>query len=150
MKLIRWSGMVAGMVALLAGCSELTGITGREMDLERARRLWDARGVDDYTMRVRLMGAWFGGVAVIQVRNGVPVSVEPQDGYGTGGAELWSRYDTVEELFGVLEYAAQEDADHVQATFHERYGLPVEVSIDFSERAADDEFGFLVETFDRR
>jgi hypothetical protein len=149
MKLIRRMGMVAGMFALLAACSEPTAITGDEMELEMARRKWDAQQVDDYRMQVRLVGAWFGGAAVIHVRNGVPVSVEPVGNQsGAGTSELWSYYDTVEELFAVVERAVEEDAYHLDATFNARYGLPVDVFVDQIENAVDDEHGFIVETFD--
>lgn len=149
MKLPGRMGMVAGMAALLAACSEPTGVTGERMELARARQLWDTRGVDDYRMQVRLVGAWFGGAAVIHVRNGAPVSVEPlgrQGGAGVG--ELWSHYDTVEELFAVVQRAVEYPADHIDATFHGRYGLPVDVAVDLEEQMADDEHGFIVETFD--
>lgn len=149
MKLIRRMGMVAGTLALLAACSDPTAITGEEMEMELARRKWDAQQVDDYRMQVRLVGAWFGGAAVIHVRNGVPVSVEPVGNQsGAGGSELWSRYDTVEELFAVLERAVEEDAYRIDATYEGSYGLPVDVFVDLIENAVDDEHGFIVETFD--
>ncbi len=149
MKLSRWKVMAAACVALLAACDDPTSITGEQMELERARQLWEAEGVDDYRMQVRLTGAWFGGAAVIHVRNGVPVSVEPVgESLGETG-DLWSHYDTVEELFAILQRAVDEDADHIDASFHARYGLPVDVYIDFRESWADDESGFIVETFDR-
>ena len=150
MRLSARFGMVAGCVALLAACDDPSGVTGERMEMERARALWSAEGVDDYRMQVRLVGAWFGGAAVIHVRNGVPVSVETvEPGDGRTIAEVWSHYDTVEELFGILQHAVDEDADHIDATFHARYGLPVQVSIDYRESWADDEQGFIVETFDR-
>lgn len=150
MKLTGWKMLVAGSIALLAACDDPTGITGERMELARARQLWSAEDVDDYRMRVRLVGAWFGGAAVIHVRNGVPVSVEPvEPGDGQTIAGVWSHYDTVEELFGILQHALDEEADDIDATFHARYGLPVHVSIDYREAWADDEQGFIVETFDR-
>lgn len=149
MKLIRRMG-VLGSFALLAACSEPTAITGEEMELELARRKWDAQQVDDYRMQVRLVGAWFGGAAVIHVRNGVPVSVEPVGNQsGAGTSELWSHYDTVEELFAIVKRAVDEDAHRLDATFSARYGLPVDVFVDPIENAVDDEHGFIVETFDK-
>jgi len=150
MRLLGRFGMVAACVALLAGCDDPTGIAGERMELARARQLWSAEGVDDYRMQVRLVGAWFGGAAVIHVRNGVPVSVERVgEGGGEAPGEVWSHYDTVDELFGILQHAVDEEADQIDATYHARYGLPVQVSIDYRENWADDEQGFIVETFDR-
>ena len=150
MRRLRRSGMIAAGVLMLAGCGDPTRITGERMELETAKRLWDAQGVEDYRMTVRLTGAWVGGSAVIQVRNGVPVSVQPQ-GQGTPTfADIWSGYDTVEELFAIVQRAVDEQADHIDASFHARYGLPVTVAIDVRESWADDEHGFIVETFDRQ
>ena len=151
MKLSGLKGLVAACVAVLAACDGgLTGVTGEQMELARARRLWSANGIDDYRMTVRLGGAWFSGKAVIEVRNGVPVSVQPVEPANGVTAELWANYDTVEEMFGVLQHAADEDAFRIDATFHTRYGVPVDVFIDPGESWADDEHGFIVETFDAR
>ena len=152
MKLSGKKMMIAGCAALLAACSDgPTGIVGTQMEMHRARQTWNSQGVDDYRMTVRLTGAWFGGSAVVTVRDGVPVSVQPVgDGnIGPGAGDLWSHYDTVEELFGIVEHAIDENADRLHATFHDRYGIPVEVDIDYRENWADDEQGFAVETFDR-
>lgn len=139
---------MVGLAALLGACSDdPTGIAGTRMEMERARQIWNARDVDDYRMTVRLTGAWFNDSAVITVRDGVP-SVQMAGEQGSMAGELWSRYDTVEELFGVVQKAIEDDADHLDATFNARYGLPIEVDIDYSERAADDELGFIVEAFD--
>ena len=149
MKLAGRMGMIAGCAALLGACSnDPTGIVGTRMEMERAQQVWDAQNVDDYRMTVRLIGAWFGGSAVITVRDGVPVSVEPGDEQGEAAGEVWSHYDTVEELFGIVQNAIDENADRLDAAFHDRYGLPVEVSIDYREEWVDDESGFIVEAFD--
>lgn len=149
MKLTGRMMMIAGCAALLGACSgDPTGIVGTRMEMDRARQIWDAQHVDDYRMTVRLTGAWFGGSAVIVVRDGVPVSVQPVGEQGGASGELWSHYDTVEELFGIVQHAIDENADRLDATFNARYGLPVQVSIDFREAWVDDESGFIVATFD--
>jgi hypothetical protein len=136
-------------MALAACGGDLTGVTGEKMELAAARRLWEHEGVDDYRMTVRLTGAWLGGAAVIAVRNGVPVSVRPMGELGPESSGMFSGYDTVEELFGILEHAVAENADHIDATYHARYGVPVDVYVDYRESWVDDESGFVVETFDR-
>jgi hypothetical protein len=136
---------VMACVAMLAACSDATGADGRR-DIADARRLWDSRDVDDYRMTVQLGGAWIGGAAVIQVRDGVPVSVQPV-GEQTLPPEAFGAYDTVEELFAVLDNAVENDADRIDATFHDRLGIPLEVYIDVRTTWADDEHGFAVESF---
>jgi hypothetical protein len=152
MKLSGWKGLVAACVAVLAACDGggLTGVTGEQMELARARQLWNQHGTDDYRMTVRLTGAWFGGKAVIVVRDGEPVSVQPVEPGNGVTVSLWESYDTVEELFGVLQRAVEDDAFRIDASYHAGYGVPVDVFIDHREGWADDEHGFVVETFDRQ
>lgn len=148
MKLSGRKCVFAACLAVLAACDgDPTGVVGEPMELATALRMWDVRGTDDYRMTVRLRGAWSGGKAVIEVRNGVPVSVQPGSGMAP---EVFSEYDTVDELFGLLQSAVDDDAFRIDATFHPRLGLPAEVMIDPGEFWADDEYGFAVETFDRQ
>ena len=145
----RWV-LFAGCLAVLAACEgEPTAIVAERMELSAARQLWNAQGMDDYRMRVRTTGAWGGAAAVITVRDGVPVSVKLVGEEGPGFDWLFNDYDTVEELFAILDHAVAEDADHIDAAYHSQYGLPVEVFIDYRETWADDEQGFIVETFER-
>lgn len=146
MKLSRRYGVMA-CVAMLGACSDPTGPEGERMELERARGLWNSAAVDDYRMTVRLGGAWLSGAAVIQVRDGVPVSVRSVDDGRAPAPEHFARYDTVEELFGVLAHAVEEDADRIDATFHARLGVPLQVYVDVRETWIDDEHGFTVESF---
>lgn len=152
MKRSVWTMMMAGCVALLAACNEApTEVVPAEMELQQARALWEARGADDYDMRVRLTGAWFNGAAEIWVRGGTPVWVHPV-GPNSGGlsAQVFSSYDTVEEMFRMLELADREGASLVEAAYHAEYGLPVDVFIDWRQTHVDDESGFIVESFELR
>lgn len=151
MKLAVWKGVAAGCLALLAACSgNPTGIERANMQLDAARALWDARGTDDYEMTVRLTGAWFGGAAVIRVRDGVPVSVQPT-GPGDGTSpEVFASYDTVEELFAIVERAVEQNAYRLDAEYHARLGLPVDVYVDMEQNVVDEEHGFIVEAFEEQ
>jgi Family of unknown function (DUF6174) len=146
MRLARRFGVVA-WVAMLAACSDATGIDGEPMDLSQAQRLWEARQVDDYRMTVRLGGAWISGTAVIQVRDGITVSVQSVGDRQPLPVEEFASYDSVEDLFAVLQYAVEGGADGIDAQFHSRYGVPVQVHIDPSSGWLDDEHGFWVESF---
>lgn len=150
MKLSRLRLMAATSLALLAACSDPAGITGARFELDRARQLWEGRQVADYDMTVRLTGAWVTGAAQIQVRGGVPVSVQPAGEGNRLTAEAFQDHDTVEELFGVLQRAVDEYADRIDAEFDAHYGVPLDVYVDFRESWADEEHGFIVEAFERR
>jgi hypothetical protein len=150
MKLSRLNVLASASVSLLAACSDPAGITGERFELERARNLWEDRAVADYDMTVWLTGAWVTGGAQIQVRGGVPVSVQPVSEGNRLPPEAFRDYDTVEELFGVLRHAVDEGADRIDAEFDARYGVPVDVYVDYRETWADDEHGFTVEAFESR
>jgi hypothetical protein len=148
MKLSGRKGVLAACLAVLAACDGgPTGIVGERMELIAARRTWSARNLVDYTMTVRLTGAWFAGAAQIRVRNGEPVSVQPVDPGNGLTPEMFRGYDTVEELFGIVENAVAENAFRLDAEYHSRYGLPVDVYVDLLENAVDEEHGFIVESF---
>ncbi|HEX6373671.1 MAG TPA: DUF6174 domain-containing protein [Longimicrobium sp.] len=143
---------MAACLAALAACSEegpAEPVVGERMELAAARGLWSAHGTDDYRMTVRLTGAWWNGAAVIRVRNGVPVSVQSVAGGSEVPREVWRGYDTVDELFALVERAVQENAHFMEAEYHSSYGLPVDVFVDMRQNMVDDEQGFIVETFDR-
>lgn len=145
---MKRSRLVVACLAMLAACGDATGVESAPMELERARGLWDARGVEDYRMTVRLTGAWIGGAAEIQVRGGVPVSVRAVGMPEGIPAEAFRHYDTVEELFAILQHAVDDDAERIAAEYHPRLGVPVEVYIDHRLNSVDDEHGFIVEAFD--
>jgi phage gp36-like protein len=150
MNLSRLNVLAIASVTLLAACSDPAGITGKRFELERARHLWEDRAVADYDMTVRLTGAWLSGAAQIQVRGGVPVSVQAVSQGNQLPPEAFRDYDTVEELFGILQHAVDEGADRIDAEFDARYGVPLDVYVDYRETWADDEHGFTVEAFERR
>ncbi|HEX5869907.1 MAG TPA: DUF6174 domain-containing protein [Longimicrobium sp.] len=141
-------GLVVACLAALAACGDATGVVSAPMELERARGLWNARGVEDYRMTVRMTGAWAGGAAEIQVRDGVPVSVQPVGLPAGIPAEAFREHDTVEELFAILQHAVDHEAEGISAEYHPRLGVPVDVYIDHRRTTADDEHGFIVESFD--
>jgi hypothetical protein len=150
MNLFRLRLLAVTSLALLAACSDPAGITGKRFELERARQLWEDRQVADYDMTVQLTGAWVTGAAEIQVRGGVPVSVQAVGEGNRLPVEAFREYDTVEELFAVLQHAVDEDADRIDAQFDARFGVPVDVYVDYRESWADDEHGFIVESFEGR
>ncbi len=62
----------------------------------------------------------------------------------TGEVPDPGRFGPVGELFEFLQDAIGRDAVRIDATFHPELGYPVEVFVDFDERLADEERGFMV------
>jgi hypothetical protein len=147
MRLSGRMGMVAGLAAMLAACGNVTGSGEDPMEFGRAFELWNSKGIDDYRMTVRLQGGWLGGAAVIEVREGVPVSVRPIAPSEGLPPEAFRDFDTVDELFGILISALDHDADRIDAKYDRWLGVPVDVYIDPDASAVDEEHGFVIEAF---
>ncbi|HZG44199.1 MAG TPA: DUF6174 domain-containing protein [Longimicrobium sp.] len=148
MNLLRRTAAAVASVVALSACAGSPTLADEKARMERNRQVWIAQGIDDYRMTVRLQGGWFSGSVVVEVRDGVPVSRhtpanEPQQ----VPPEAFAEYDTVEELFAILERAFENDADDVDATYDPTLGLPLDVFIDPMKNAIDEEHGFVVQGF---
>ncbi len=137
--------IAAALTVALAGCSLANG------DLRENRARWQEVGVDSYRYVLRV-GCFcppeITDPVVVEVRDGVVASVTSQ---ATGLAVEWPEsfvaYDTVEELFDVVGNALDRGADELSVAYHDEYGVPVSIEIDYSERVADDEMGLYVDDF---
>jgi hypothetical protein len=113
----------------------------RRDDLERGRSRWAAQGAAayryTYTKLCECIPGFTGPVS-ITVRGGsidvlVPLApgvVVPQ--------EQWSAFDTVEELFALIESAIRDDAYRFEVEYDPR-GFPAVVNLDIAAEIADDE-----------
>jgi FKBP-type peptidyl-prolyl cis-trans isomerase 2 len=93
---------------------------------------------------------------VMEVKDGEVVSMEYQNGKEIDPTllELFQRYNTLEKLFAGLENrflvegTDQGPAEKVTVTYDETYGFPKEITIDFIEKAIDDELYLTVSEFE--
>lgn len=148
MKLLRGIAVAGACALVLASCSDILGPADEEARLEKHQRLWNSRGVDSYRMTVHLYGAWINGKAVIEVRDGVPVSVTPI--WSTSAPDqgnTFQHHDTVEELFAAVRYPVEREAEHLEVRYDRRYGIPLYMDVDVRSEWVDDEHGFIVEDF---
>ena len=152
MKRLRGIAVLTALVAGLAACGDSLGPdtdqgTDQAARLAHYRQVWSAAEITDYQMTVKQKGEWFTGSAVIQVRNGVPVSVMHLTEKGvTWHPAAFESLDTVEELFAIIQRGIEGGADHLAVNYDRRRGLPLSASIDHSRRA-DDAHGFVIEDF---
>lgn len=86
--------------------------------------------------------------AKLTVRNGVVVKVEP-----VGNVILppttpaAATYPTVDSLFAIIERANKAKPAKMKIEYDETYHFPKLISIDFVERAADDEITYSAQSF---
>jgi hypothetical protein len=144
--------LAGALLALPSGCGSGGGtIPGPPTNVQAARRLWTSRKPASYRYQLRLFMFAPPPVTtpvIVEVRNGVPVSVTPVTPGQSIDAATFSRYDTIEELLAVVEDAAARPADELNATFDSQSGYPKDVQIDYSRQMADEEIGFRVTDFE--
>jgi len=123
------------------------------VNLRRAQARWARSGVRDYayTLRVFAFGLGVGRPARVTVQNGRRISIAPADGnpkpLETDG-RVFPPYDTVDDLFGVVQQAIDTRADRLDVEYDPVLGYPTEIEIDYIRLAADDEFGVAVSKFE--
>lgn len=118
--------------------------------LQKARDLWDRKGVRsyDYTVtRTCFCGPEAAGPVVVEVRDGQTASAR----YVSGGAPAETRHfagmDSVDDLFDTVSRALDQYPDYVEVVYDSRLGYPVRAHFDYDENTADEEGGFTVEGF---
>ena len=150
--LLRTSAALGACLALLVGCTP-TGPEGTERDALRAGRgRWEAAGARSYRYTLDIRAMIIGGTPIsVEVRDGNPVSVRyvntGQAVSTTAEGAFVARFDTVEELFGVIEQALERKG-RVSAAYDPSLGYPVSADVDPHRNAIDDEFGFRVLGFE--
>ena len=133
-------------------CSTIFGSDGDRHRYESAHARWVASGISDYDLVLtNQCFCGYAGMAVrLEVRNGNVVSrtfVASGDPVPPGAA---SSFRDVDGLFGVLADALGRHAARLDASYSATYGYPTKVYIDYVANAADEEYGFTVDSFTRR
>lgn len=131
----------------LAACSG-SPLTPSETDLRENRARWEARGITSYRYTLRVdcfCRAELVRPVVVAVRDGAPLSVAYEDTGEPADRKLFSRFDTVAELFAVLDDAFKEGAGWITAEYDPESGYPRQVFIDYVGNVADEELGWSVE-----
>lgn len=145
------AGLPLLALALLAGAC--TGgpfdASGARAELRAARAVWQRERPADYAYtvgRVCFCGQDVAGPVRVEVRGGRTVSVQP-----LGGQSLrqgaFDDLDTVEELFRAVEDAIEADPYQLAAGYDSERGHPLTLSVDYDQRVADEEGGFVVTDF---
>jgi hypothetical protein len=143
--------VMAGAMALAAGC-DLTELTLEERakeELSFQRRRWETSDITSYRYLLQVdcdCGAAQERPVVIEVRNGQTVDVRYHDDGAPADRQLFARFDTVDDLFTLIDQALRSDGSSVAVLYEHRYslGYPESVLLDYSEFVKGDELGFVM------
>jgi hypothetical protein len=133
---------------MLVACGEGLPVSTRlVLNLRAAHARWESRNIDSYEITVRRL-CFCGFVEPVRVRvvDGTIVSrtVVPT---GDPVPTLYAaQYPDIPGLFAIVEEAVT-DADELDIEFDATYGFPTSISIDWIQRAADDEEAYVMEGF---
>ena len=125
---------------MLAACST----DGSELSLNQNK--WQDANADHY--RFELTVGCFCPFRsqmplTVEVQNGEVVSMIDVNGEAVSPTDPMSefilKYATIDRIFSELESDSVQEADKLTVTYDPTYGYPADVSIDFIERAMDDE-----------
>ena len=117
-------------------------------ELIQNRELWMAQGITDYEMELR----WncfcppdYVAPVIIAVTNGNTIDsvVFAENGLPVE-REFSPDYLTINGLFDLIQGAIDRPAFQIWVKYHEEFGYPLSAGIDYDQRIADEETGFLV------
>jgi hypothetical protein len=121
-------------------------------DLDEARATWERQGITSYRYTLLKVCGECPPESVaparIEVRDGVPVSVQALTSSRPIDPAFFGDYDTVDELFDVIGDALAAEPYRFHARYDEGRGHPVGFSVDYDRQAVDDEAGFSVADFE--
>ncbi|HEX8274779.1 MAG TPA: DUF6174 domain-containing protein [Longimicrobiaceae bacterium] len=137
----------------LQGCDlDPSGPAFHADELRAARAAWAGQGIDSYRYVIaRSCGECTPesiAPALVEVRGGKTVSVVAATSVQQIQPELYRQFDTVEELFDVIEDAIDQDPYRFSARYDSRTGVPVSYAADMDRSMVDDERGFTVSQFE--
>ncbi len=140
---------IAALLTLLTavvGCELLGHNSNRDSDLAVNRRIWNAGNTGNYSFTL-LRGCFcaYSGPFDITVLDNHIVDVRRTQPYepATVPTEDYPYFQTIDDLFDILESAYRTGADHVDVDYSSR-GNPSLISIDYIENAVDDEVSYTV------
>jgi Family of unknown function (DUF6174) len=148
----RWSRRLGLVMALgvIAGCALVAPEDHEavQRDLNRARRQWEAQGLEDYRFVMRRLcfcGQEIVAPVVVEVSDGSVESQryqETEEAVEARHADLWP---TIEGLFALVQDAIDRDAFRIEVEYDRERGHPVSIGIDYQENVVDEELGVVVE-----
>ncbi|MEH2331162.1 DUF6174 domain-containing protein [Nostoc sp.] len=112
--------------------------------------LWERANI--YNYRITVSNSCFcipdaRGPVVIQVRNGQTTSITSVATGKPVNPEFFQKYDTIPELFNVIQDAIKRKASNLDVEYNAKFGYPTKINIDYDSQIADEEIFLTIENF---
>ncbi len=142
---------IATCIFIFSGCSSEDDPLF--VEYSKNRDLWNAQNIDSYQYAERL-SCFCGGILnkSLVVKNNVKDTVyfEIPSWYPpeTTIEDLYNNVlqsaKTIDDAFNFIEEVLQQDVDYLGVEYHETYGFPIAISVNYVESYSDDEifYGF--------
>ena len=146
-KLPRFAGMLV-FAYLLAACSWLNQPTD---EVSQRQQQWADQNVTSYRYTIQVGCFCLTSMTqpvVVEVRDGETASLTPPEGGEPVPAELFTRYDTIDDLFALLKEAREQNYAEATAEFDAERGFPTSIRLDGSTQVADDETFYTISNFE--
>lgn len=120
-------------------------------ELEIAKDKWKSQNIKDYKLTQKL-NCFCGGILQweLEVVNGEKYRVtydEPNYDSKVNYADVLDKAQTIEEIFDFIESLNREEIYYLRIEYHEEYGFPEVISIDYIKDAVDDEISYMYFNF---
>ncbi len=143
--------LALGAVSLtLTSCGGSGGNDDSNPTFQAYRRLWERARPQNYRYTFE-RSAFAPDTAirkvVIEVRGRTTVSVTPVEAGAPIDRAAYAKYDTIDELFDLLDDAHRRGAQELLTEFDLVYGYPFQAFIDYSAQTTDEEDFFRVSDF---
>jgi len=138
---------IAAFVAFAASACGVAGPSDERSTLQDNRDLFRRAVGSAYAYDYRNVRFAIGPVVEpvrIRVRGSAIVSVVSLATGQEMSPDAWRYYETVEGLFRTLEKAYAQGAAEVRVQYHPQLGYPTDVYIDYDQRLADEEAGYVL------
>lgn len=150
----RWMMVPVLLLSTLAGCGLGDDDSFQRQNLAQALTRWDTKDVASYSYILELQ--CFCAPAselkpvLVTVKNGAVASLQYWDETPSkrapAPASIFGPYDTVEDLFALVDDAIDRDADVLQVRYDAEYGFPDMVNVDY-EAGGSEQLFFTVSQF---
>jgi len=131
----------------VAACDSQNSVR-RELDLHQ--RQWARQDIASYRYQLKVRCFCPTEVTdpvVVEVKDRTASSVVYAASGQAAESRYFERYDTMDEVFLVIDDALKRGAEEISVTYDETVGFPASIYIDFVKQAVDDEIAYEVTEF---